>query len=162
MKEKAKKFIELYNFEYIYKDYYTKNRLIFSKFVELLAELHEIDNRVSLFCGTCRASDRIRDGINDIKLYIKRKSIKMEKSKCNYSFKKGNGMGLVVSFKGSTYTNANLTDKVAEELIKFNKKNEGLFEIMPKKEVKKVKETKAKKAKKEAVKKEDKEESKTE
>lgn len=132
MYERAKAFIEKYKFDEIYNDFYTKKKAVISEFISILSEINKIDNSIPPFCPTCALKDKIRDGILNIRIFLKRKEMNLQKSNCDYKFKKGNGMGIVVTFKGNDYTNANLTNEIAHEMLKHNSKNANLFEIMPK------------------------------
>jgi hypothetical protein len=80
-------------------------------------------NFVKTSCNDC-----YRDAIIEMYLYLKRNG-KM-KEKCSYRLK--NGVLLQTEFGGGDmYTNANLTDEVAEKYLAKNPKGVSFFEGMP-------------------------------
>ena len=83
-------------------------------------------------CGDC-----YRDAAIEIYLYLKRNGRMKEKS--NYALK--NGILLQPEFgKSSFYTNANLTDEVAEKYLAKHPENINMFSVYPNDWVERVKE----------------------
>lgn len=92
---------------------------------------------LNFLCSTCSIRGIADKGINLLKQKLNQNI--MQQIKCNYRFAKDKlGNNRLVFFQGVHYSNVNLTDKIAEMILKSNSKNAILFDIMPKFEVPKI------------------------
>jgi len=84
--------------------------------------------RVKIKQCNCGKTDKYRDALSEIYYYLQKNKNFMEK-KSNYMLKAG--VILQMPSDINVYTNANLTDDVAERYLKDNIKRENLFQVKP-------------------------------
>lgn len=131
MVEQIKVFLRENKYAKIETDFHTKDRKIVKKMIELCNKVHILPYEIDFNCSSCSIRSRIEHGLEILNNYLQRKKEIMSTKNCNYHIKKGDISERVIFFNGSHYTNANLTDAVAEAMIKQNKANLKLFDVIP-------------------------------